>query len=56
MRVLIDKMGSLPILRRFSLYSKPKLIYARRLRSLRYNFFEKMGRSKRELERKGNKN
>jgi hypothetical protein len=38
---LIKKNASLPILRKFSLYSKPKLIYAGRLDSLRYNFSEK---------------
>jgi hypothetical protein len=37
----IYKKGSLPILRKFWLYSKPQLIYAGRLDSLHYNFPEK---------------
>jgi hypothetical protein len=39
--VFLKIKGSLPILRKFWLYSKPKLIYAGRLDSLHYNFPEK---------------
>jgi hypothetical protein len=35
----------LPILRKFQLYAKPKLIYTGRLDSLRYNFSIKTQRS-----------